>query len=52
MKVSKGLLKAKMLDYFRPVEQSGEELVVTSNNVPTLKVIPIKKKEGCRECFR
>ena len=41
MKVSKGVLKLKMLEYFRRVEQTGEELIVTNNNVPALKVIPI-----------
>ncbi|MBN2357488.1 type II toxin-antitoxin system prevent-host-death family antitoxin [candidate division KSB1 bacterium] len=51
MKVSKGVLKAKMLEYFRRVEQSGEELIVTSNNVPTLKVIPIKKKRRVEDVF-
>ena len=51
MKVSKGVLKAKMLEYFRRVEQSGEELIVTSNNVPTLKVVPIRNKKSVEEVF-
>jgi prevent-host-death family protein len=42
--VSKGLLKAKMLEYFRKVEETGEELVVTDNNVPVLRVVPIHKR--------
>ena len=42
--VSKGKLKAKMLEYFREVESSGETLIVTNNNVPVLEVRPIKKK--------
>lgn len=49
--VSKGILKAKMLEYFRHVEQTGEELIVTNNNIPTLKVIPIKKKKSVLEVF-
>jgi prevent-host-death family protein len=49
--VSKGVLKAKMLEYFRKVEETGEELVVTNNNVPTLKVIPIKKKKRIEDIF-
>ncbi len=52
IKVSKGELKAKMLEYFRRVEQTGEELVVTSNNIPTLRVIPISKKNSVEEVFR
>jgi prevent-host-death family protein len=42
--VSKGLLKAKMLEYFRKVEETGEELVVTDNNVPVLKIVPIRQR--------
>ena len=49
--VSKGVLKAKMLEYFREVEQTGEELIVTNNNVPTLKVIPIKQRKKVDEVF-
>lgn len=49
--VSKGVLKAKMLEYFRYVEQTGEELIVTNNNVPTLKVLPIKQKKKVEEVF-
>ena len=51
MKVSKGILKSKMLEYFRSVEQTGEELIVTNNNVPVLRVIPIKKKLAVEEVF-
>ena len=49
--VSKGVLKAKMLEYFRRVEQTGEELIVTNNNVPTLKITPIKKKQSVEDVF-
>jgi len=44
MKVAKGILKSKMLEYFRDVEKSGEELIVTDNGKPVLKVVPYKKK--------
>ena len=40
--VSKGVLKARMLEYFRQVEKTGEELVVTDKNRPVLKVVPLK----------
>ena len=49
--VSKGVLKAKMLEYFRNVEQTGEELIITNNNIPTLKVIPIKTKRDVQKVF-
>lgn len=51
MEVSKGLLKAKMLEYFRKVEVTGEELIVTSHGKPTLKVIPIKEKKTVEQVF-
>ena len=41
--VSKGVLKAKMLKYFRQVEQTGIELIVTDHRKPVLKIIPIKQ---------
>lgn len=49
--ISKGQLKAKMLEYFRAVEQTGEELIVTNNRIPVLKVIPINKKRDVSEVF-
>ncbi len=42
--VAKGKLKARMLEYFRRVEESGEELVITNNRVPVLKVVPYRRK--------
>ena len=51
LKISKGKLKAKMLAYFRHVEATGEELVIMNNNVPTLRVIPIKSKKQVEEIF-
>lgn len=49
--VSKSALKAKMLEYFRMVEQTGEELIVTDNNRPVLKVVPIRTRKSAREVF-
>ncbi len=48
---SKSVLKAHMLEYFRNVEETGEELVVTSHGKPTLKVIPITEKKSVAEIF-
>jgi antitoxin (DNA-binding transcriptional repressor) of toxin-antitoxin stability system len=50
-RVSKGVLKAKMLEFFRQVEETGEEIIVTDNNIPTLKVIPLKSKKRVEEIF-
>jgi prevent-host-death family protein len=49
--VSKGVLKAKMLEYFRRVEESGEELIVTDNNRPVLRIVPIKRRLTADEVF-
>jgi prevent-host-death family protein len=49
--VSKGALKAKMLEYFRKVEETGEELVVTDNNRPVLRIVPIRQRIPTAEMF-
>ena len=41
--VSKSVLKAQMLKYFRQVEQTGQELIVTDHRKPVLKIVPIKQ---------
>jgi len=50
-RVSKGVLKAKMLEYFREVEQTGEELIVTDNNRPVLKVVPLRHRGPAAQLF-
>jgi len=50
-RVSKSVLKAKMLEYFRRVEETGEELVVTDNNVPVIRIVPIRKRRPASEVF-
>ena len=49
--VSKSVLKAKMLEYLRRVEETGEELVVTDNNVPVVRIVPIRKRRTAHEIF-
>ena len=49
--ISKSLLKARMLEYFRQVEQTGEELVVTSDGQPVLKVVPYAQKQSVAMAF-
>jgi antitoxin (DNA-binding transcriptional repressor) of toxin-antitoxin stability system len=49
--VAKGKLKAHMLEYFRKVEETGEELIVTDNRKPVLKVIPLYPKKTPDEVF-
>lgn len=38
--VSKSRFKAKALDYFRQVERTGKELIVTDRGKPVLKIVP------------
>ena len=40
--VSKSKLKAHALEYFRQVEQTGQELIVTDHGRPVLKIVPYK----------
>lgn len=49
--VSKSVLKARMLEYFRDIEASGEELIVTSNGQPVLKVVPYHREMTVDEAF-
>ena len=49
--ISKSALKARMLEYFRKVEQTGEELIVTSDGRPVLRVVPYRAQESVSELF-
>jgi antitoxin (DNA-binding transcriptional repressor) of toxin-antitoxin stability system len=51
IEVSKSRLKAKMLEYFRRVEESGEALIVTNHGIPALKVSRIKPKKTVDDLF-
>jgi antitoxin (DNA-binding transcriptional repressor) of toxin-antitoxin stability system len=42
--VSKGKLKARMLEFFREVERTGEPLIVTDHGREVLEVRPIQKR--------
>lgn len=41
--VSKSAFKARALEFFREVERTGRELVVTDNGRPVLKVVPYSR---------
>jgi antitoxin (DNA-binding transcriptional repressor) of toxin-antitoxin stability system len=49
MVVSKGKLKARMLEYFRKVENTGEPLIVTDHGREVLEVRPIRRPSRIRE---
>jgi prevent-host-death family protein len=40
--VSKGAFKARALEYFRRVQETGEPIVITDNGVPVLKLSPFQ----------
>lgn len=49
--VPKGVLKAKMLQYFRQVEESGEDLIVTDHGRPVVRVSAIRPKVSAASLF-
>lgn len=49
--ISKSKLKAKMLEVFRDIEASGNELIVTDHNKPVLRIVPIKEKSTVGDLF-
>jgi prevent-host-death family protein len=48
--VSKSQFKPHSLEYFRKIEQTGEELVITDHGRPVLKVVPYVADP--EECFQ
>lgn len=50
MQVSKSQFKPRSLEFFRKVEQTGEELVITDHGRPVLKIVPYVPDP--EECFR
>ena len=43
--VSKSQFKAKALEYFRTIEQSGESVIITDHGRPALEIRPYRKAE-------
>lgn len=41
-RVSKSKFKAKALEYFRAIEQSGESVIITDHGRPTLEIRPYR----------
>ena len=50
--VSKSKLKANMLEIFRKIEASGEELIVTHRDIPVLRIVPIREGDDVETVFR
>jgi prevent-host-death family protein len=49
--VSKNMLNGNMLEYLRQVEETGEELIVTDDGRPVVKVVPIRKRRTAADVF-
>jgi antitoxin (DNA-binding transcriptional repressor) of toxin-antitoxin stability system len=48
--VSKSQFKPHSLEYFRKIEQTGEELIITDHGRPVLMIVPCVA--DLEECFR
>lgn len=46
--VSKSRFKARALQYFREVERTGKELVITDRGAPVVKVVPYERDPSAR----
>ena len=46
--VSKSQFKPRALAYFREVEKTGEELIITDRGSPVLKIVPYAEDPGER----
>jgi len=42
--VSKSQFKAKALEYFRQVESTGREIIITDRGNPTVKIAPFREE--------
>ena len=51
MTLAKNAVKAKLLEYFRYVESTGEEIIVTDNGRPSVRICPIKSGGSVEEAF-
>jgi len=51
MTVSKSKLKARMLELFRLVEHTGEEIVVTSHNRPVIRITRLGHVHTVHDAF-
>ncbi len=49
--ISKSKLKAHMLEIFRQIETSGEEIIITHHNKPVLRITPIKASQSVASAF-
>jgi prevent-host-death family protein len=44
--VSKSKFKPLALEYFRRVQETGEEIVITDRGKPVAKIVPFREEDG------
>ncbi len=49
--VTKGIWEKRMQEYVRQVEETGEEIVVTKDQIPVLKIVSLKKISDVNNVF-
>ena len=49
--ISKSKLKAQMLSIFRQIEQTGEEVIVTDNSRPVLRIQRLEARVPVEQSF-
>ena len=49
--LSKSKLKARMLEYFRLVEETGEELLITSHRKPVIRIARVDHVHTVQDAF-
>ena len=49
--LSKSKLKARMLEYFRLVEETGEELLITSHRKPVIRILRVDHVHTVQDVF-
>jgi len=52
MTLTKSAVKARLLEYFRYVESSGDEILVTDNGRPSVRICPVSRGSSVEELFR
>jgi prevent-host-death family protein len=50
-RIAKNLVKAKLLEYFRYVEETGEEIIVTDHGRPAVRICPMRASGTVEETF-
>ena len=49
--ISKSKLKARILEIFRQLEASGDDLIVTDRGRPVLRIVPYNQKASVDDLF-